>query len=260
MSNSKVGALPVLNSAGEISGIVSERDILASITTQKKFDPAALVSSIMTPKPQTLPSYASVARAVYFMVAGGFRHLPVTGITFKDSPAKLGMISVKNVAKYLYQHFGSKITASLDELDTGDDLTQLFSSPLSTLAPHVPVTTQLTTTVRGVVALMNQHHTGSVLVTDETQRLKGIFTERDLITKCLAPAEIRLEIAVQEVMTPRPYTMTENSTLALALCTFAEGRYRHIPVVDDEENLKGILSLRDFIHALTDEVLRELGA
>ena len=259
MAEASVGALPVVNSESNIIGIVSERDVVRHLAETRHFDSDAPVASIMTHSPQSLPHYASVARAVYFMVAGGYRHLPVTGLTYKDSPTKLGVISIKNVAKYLYQHFGSKISASVDQLDAGDDLTQLFSSPLSSLAPHSPITTCVSTPVCEVVSLMHQHHTGSILLTGTEGRLKGIFTERDLITKVLPFAPTKMKSEIHEVMTPRPHTMTENSTLALALSTFAEGKYRHIPVVDDDENLKGILSLRDFIRALTDEVLRELG-
>jgi CBS domain-containing protein len=107
---------------------------------------------------------------------------------------------------------------------------------------------------------MNIKHTGSILVTDDKGKLKGIFTERDLITRVITAGRSLGSTSLESVMTPRPHTMMEGSSLALAMEVFSTGKYRHLPVVDEEENLLGVLSLKDFIRALTTEVLRELGA
>jgi CBS domain-containing protein len=262
MNTNGVGCIPLTGDNGELVGILSERDILRLVEryTQIASTPA---QSIMVQPVQTLPNFGSVARALYFMVVGGYRHLPVSGIKLLASSHgsnSLGLISIKNIARYLNKSFGGKITAAHDLSNCSDDLTQLFSAPLSSLSPQEAIKLPLSTSVLNATAQMNIKHTGSILVTDDKGKLKGIFTERDLITRVITAGRSLGSTSLESVMTPRPHTMMEGSSLALAMEVFSTGKYRHLPVVDEEENLLGVLSLKDFIRALTTEVLRELGA
>lgn len=256
-----VGCIPLVDASGSLSGVISERDILRLVAnySEIKNNP---IETIMTKPVQTLPSYGSVARALYFMVAGGYRHLPITGLKLPNAGkvSNLGVISIKNVAAYLNKSLGGKITGSSELSDMGDDLIQLFSAPLSSLSPQKAFTLPTSASVLDAALAMNAHHTGSVLVTGERDRVKGIFTERDLICRVISPGLSPQLTPLEAAMTPRPRTMTAGSSIALALESFSSGKYRHLPVVDDEENLLGVLSLKDFIKALTTEVLRELGA
>lgn len=261
LSTHNVGCIPLTGENGELAGILSERDILRIVEKYPQMV-SAPAKSIMTQPVQTLPQFGSVARALYFMVVGGYRHLPITGIKASKAghQVPLGVISIKNIARYLNKSFGGKITAAHDLTDFKDDLMQLFSAPLSSLSPQEALKLSLTTSVLQATIQMNTKHTGSILVTDEKGALKGIFTERDLINKVLASGRSLSSTSLESVMTPRPHTMMAGSSLALAMEVFSTGKYRHLPVVDEEENLLGVLSLKDFIRALTTEVLRELGA
>lgn len=261
LSSNNVGCIPLTDERGELEGILSERDILRIVEKYPQMAPAP-AHSIMTQPVQTLPHFGSVARALYFMVVGGYRHLPITGqkTSTGNAPTTLGVISIKNVARYLNKAFGGKITTAHDLTECKDDLMQLFSAPLSSLSPQEAIKLSLSTSVLQATVSMNSNHTGSILVTDEKGALKGIFTERDLINKVLVTGRPLSSTTLETVMTPRPHTMMAGSSLALAMEVFSTGKYRHLPVVDDEENLLGVLSLKDFIRALTTEVLRELGA
>ncbi len=59
-------------------------------------------------------------------------------------------------------------------------------------------------------------------------------------------------LRVQDVMTPRPQTVSGDTRLAAALDLMVEERFRHLPVADAEGRLVGILSDRDLKSALPD--------
>jgi CBS domain-containing protein len=270
LAKHEIGCVPLTKStSGDIVGIISERDILGAAATHDLSQKLILASTLMSKPAQTLPAYASIARVLYFMVAGGYRHIPLTGALLKSTSGEakapvrgIGLVSIKNVASYLYRCLGSKIsgatTPTADEI--GEDLFELFSSSVRSLSPCKPLTINEASSVQETVALMVSHNTGSVVILRDNGSVSGIFTERDLIARVLGKGSSTSSTAVLEVMTPRPHTLTEESSLALALGLFAEGKYRHLPIVDYEERLLGVLSVKDFIKALTEEVLRELGS
>lgn len=76
---------------GELEGILTERDLLHAVVAEA--DPAqALVEDWMTPYPDTFGPEMSVAEAANWMLATGYRHLPVV-----EDGAVLGVISIKDV-------------------------------------------------------------------------------------------------------------------------------------------------------------------
>ncbi len=89
---------------------------------------------------------------------------------------------------------------------------------------------------------MAAHHCGAVLVCrDDT--LIGIFTERDLVARVVAPGR-DLDTPLIEVMTANPDTIEANAPIIAAIRQMAEFGYRHLPVVENDRVL-GILALRD---------------
>ena len=85
---------------------------------------------------------------------------------------------------------------------------------------------------------------GAVLVTDAADRLRGIFTGRDVVRvmqSSIDPARTTLA----EVMTPNPKTLSPESTTIEALRAMHDGRFRHMPVIGDGKIL-GVVSRADF--------------
>jgi CBS domain-containing protein len=91
--------------------------------------------------------------------------------------------------------------------------------------------------------LMAGQGCGSILVA-ERGRLVGIFTERDLVRRVLAPGLDPKLTLLAEVMTRDPDTIGPNEPVDEAVRRMDEFGYRHLPVVEDGRVL-GIVSVRD---------------
>lgn len=101
-----------------------------------------------------------------------------------------------------------------------------------------------------VLVTMQSSRVGCVLVT-ENQKLAGIFTERDVITK-VAGGSVDRSRAVREFMTPQPKTLHPEDSFASAIQVMDKGCYRDIPLVDQEGRLLGRLSVKSIIDFLAE--------
>jgi CBS domain-containing protein len=101
-------------------------------------------------------------------------------------------------------------------------------------------------TVRVAALAMTDHRIGSVLVVDD-ERLAGIFTERDAIERVVAKGLNPDEVTLDMVMTPDPVALPLDATVMRALHAMRDGGLRHLPVVDGEDRVVGIVSMRDFV-------------
>ena len=103
-------------------------------------------------------------------------------------------------------------------------------------------------TVEEAARLMRDYRVGSVLVM-EGDRLAGILTERDLAYRVLAEGR-GPDTRVSEVMTRDVVTIRDNATLAEAARLMLGLGIRHLPVIDAEGKVVGVLSLRDLAKAI----------
>lgn len=110
--------------------------------------------------------------------------------------------------------------------------------------------------VMDAVALMNQHHVGSVLVCDREVWV-GIFTERDVLTRIVAPRRDPDATRVREVMTPELFTLSADHDLGDAMELMTTRRCRHVPIVTKGQ-LDGLLSIGDVTKALRAQLVNEL--
>jgi CBS domain-containing protein len=101
-----------------------------------------------------------------------------------------------------------------------------------------------TATVRDAARRMHDREVGAVLITNGG-RLEGIFTERDLLMRVVAPGRDPEITLLKDVMTKKPDTVEADSPATVALSRMTERGYRHLPVVKDGQ-LFGIVSRRDF--------------
>ncbi|MFA6961627.1 MAG: CBS domain-containing protein [Opitutaceae bacterium] len=117
-------------------------------------------------------------------------------------------------------------------------------------------TVRPSSTVGEAVSVMNKLHIGAVLVADTANKLLGIFTERDVLSRIIGPGADPKTTTVQSVMTTKLVTASSANTVEEAMALFMERRIRHLPVIDHGA-IAGIISIGDINRRLLEENLQE---
>jgi CBS domain-containing protein len=113
-------------------------------------------------------------------------------------------------------------------------------------------------TAEKAIRTMLDHHVGAVTVIDENHRVAGIFTERDVLRQFSLGERDPHKVAIREVMTTPVEMATRAITPAEALATMVERHYRHLPIIDEDGRLLGMLSIRHVLEAKIDTLTRQL--
>ncbi len=115
------------------------------------------------------------------------------------------------------------------------------------------VTTTADAGVDTAVAAMAEHDVGAMVVL-EGDEVRGIVSERDVV-RALAHGRV-LHRSVGEIMTSPATTCCPTATTDELLATMTEGRFRHVPVVDDGA-LVGLVSIGDVVKWQLDELTEQ---
>ncbi|MFP4196391.1 MAG: CBS domain-containing protein [Methanomassiliicoccales archaeon] len=99
--------------------------------------------------------------------------------------------------------------------------------------------------VISAVELMVENDKGSVVVVDDEDKVVGVFTERDLLRRYLMSQSKFLYMGVSEVMSSPPVTISPEDDLSKAFSLMAERDIRHIPVVNDDQEMVGFISWKN---------------
>ncbi len=92
--------------------------------------------------------------------------------------------------------------------------------------------------------LMNEYKIGCLVVIDN-ERVSGIFTERDVLSRVVAGHRNPVTTRVHEVMTCEMVCCQPDTDLEEARSVFKNRRIRHLPVVDEGQGLLGLVSIGD---------------
>lgn len=97
--------------------------------------------------------------------------------------------------------------------------------------------------------LMKSEHVGSIPVieNEQTQKLVGIVTDRDLALKIVADKLDAASTKVEMVMTRKLVTCRAEDDLQKAVDAMAENQLRRIPIVDDDNKILGIIAQADVV-------------
>ena len=114
------------------------------------------------------------------------------------------------------------------------------------LVKHMMLTNVITAspsmTVKETIEILNNKHIGCVVSIDEDKKYIGIFTERDAIR--LVAKNVELDQPLGNVMTKNIITIPEDSSINEVRRTIQTHSIRHLPVVNQEDRLVGLLSVR----------------
>jgi len=100
-------------------------------------------------------------------------------------------------------------------------------------------------TVEEAINILYEKHIGSVVLIDDDKKCVGIFTERDAIR--LVAKNIELNQPLGNVMTKNVITIQENSSINEVRKIVLTHKIRHLPVVNQEDRIVGLLSVRAIV-------------
>lgn len=129
----------------------------------------------------------------------------------------------------------------------------LISDRVSVLSPHKAISVAADAALGDVLKVMVEHRIGCVVVADG-DRPVGIFSERDALTKVGPRAKELSARPISQFMTPDPQTLVGTAKLAFAVQRMDQGGYRHVPIVNADGELTGIISARDILRHLTESL------
>ncbi|HUI15001.1 MAG TPA: CBS domain-containing protein [Xanthobacteraceae bacterium] len=114
-------------------------------------------------------------------------------------------------------------------------------------------------TLSSVVALLAERRIGAVLILGVDRRIVGILSERDIVRALAERGAAALDDAVSRVMTRRVSTCAEGETISSIMERMTEGKFRHLPVVD-QGRVVGIISIGDVVKHRLSEMERDSAA
>jgi CBS domain-containing protein len=280
-------ALPVVNAAGEIVGIISDTDLLergdmeVSISLKKASDPelarsliqrlrhnTRTVSQVMTPDPVTVSPHASLSDAARLMGKRNLKRLPV----IHADKRVVGVLSRFDILRALAaSHLPQVARRTSGHHHAGlQTVEQVMDRTVPAVLPEALLSE--------VLALITSDESQRVVVTDAGRHVIGIISDTDLVAR-MSPethpgllqqlvsklplghrsveARTHLQKArgktAAELMTEPAITLRADESIGMALAIAAEKHIKRFPVVDQEDRLIGIVGRGELLAALIGE-------
>lgn len=134
----------------------------------------------------------------------------------------------------------------------------LIEAPLSALNPSKVKCLYETASVHDVVVLMQENKFGSVVIVNHENKLVGIITERDILMKVVGKIKNKKRTSVTHIMTPNPIALKASDKLVFVMHNMYTGGFRHVPVVNEAEEVVGIISIKDVMSFILDAFAHEI--
>ena len=109
-----------------------------------------------------------------------------------------------------------------------------------------------TSNVGAAAKLLSERRIGALVVTGAGDRVIGIVSERDVVRVLAERGPSALDLPLTDVMTRKVATCSSSDTISSIMAQMTEGKFRHVPVVE-QGRLLGIVSIGDVVkHRLAE--------
>lgn len=135
----------------------------------------------------------------------------------------------------------------------------LVSQILKSKAEDTVVTVPPGTLVSDAAKMLAEKKIGTLVVSADGKKADGILSERDIVRELGNQGASILQLSVDKLMTAKLVTCKREDRADAILQTMTEGRFRHMPVVEDGV-LVGIVTLGDVVKARLTELAMEKNA
>src|SRR5260370_11768531 len=134
-------------------------------------------------------------------------------------------------------------------METVNQLLKVKGGQIFSVAP--------TDSVLRAIEIMATRHIGALLVMSQ-ESLLGIISERDYARKVILKNRSSHDTPVGDIMTKNPVTVPPDVTAHYCMEIMTEGRFRHLPVVDNGR-VVGVLSIGHLVQAVIECQLHKIG-
>jgi len=121
------------------------------------------------------------------------------------------------------------------------------------------VTIRSEATVAQAVEMLTKHNIGALVVSDDQVTVAGILSERDIIRGLNKDGPALLERRIASVMVRDVHTVAPSESVHRMLTRMTEGRFRHLPVMENGR-LAGVVSIGDVVKLRLDDLVVEADA
>ncbi len=135
----------------------------------------------------------------------------------------------------------------------------LVQQILKSKGDDVVVTVAPGTPVQKVAELLSTRRIGAVIVSADGKSAKGILSERDIVRELGRRGAACLGDPVESLMTAKIVSCTRSEGTDAVLGRMTDGRFRHMPVIEDGQ-MVGLISIGDVVKARLMELAAEKDA
>ena len=207
-------------------GFFTEQDVLRRVMNKKLDTKTTGIRKFMTSQIRAVRQEDHIVDALGKMYQSKFRHLLVRG----EKGAIVGMVSMRRILKLAV------------ELGRGLKETQIIGSIMS----GDPNTVDASQSIYETIEVMIKRNTNCVIVLSNSEP-KGIFTERDVLKRVAVKEIDTKKTPIEKVMTADFVTMPHSALVGEVLAEMYQRGFRHIPILGDQGDLVGIVSMRDVL-------------
>jgi CBS domain-containing protein len=258
MAEHRHGVL-VVNDNGVLAGIFTFKDMMSRAVANELDIDSVPVCEVMTAHPETVLPEMTVLDALQIMADNKFLTLPVC----ESGGEVLGVVDALDV---IYGCGGSEgwrsvFSRAMEASDDGNSVVSGYSKSVNSVAtgrskdkkksvktvsnlrPSKPILSLSTESIVSVAQLLQRKRGDSSLVVTPEGDLAGILTDTDFTRRAVARSIDPETTHVSEIMTPDPTCVALSDPAMDALTTMVENHFRHLPVVDDEGAVVGLLDI-----------------
>jgi CBS domain-containing protein len=277
MTTRGIDCVLVINDENMLSGIITDKDLSFRVIAEGRNFNTTCLSEVMTPNPINVGVHTSATDALQKMVTGRFRHLPIVEDDILSEPGtyhsdlqESNIIGYLDITKCLYEALekmerayesSKQLNDALNVLEGVEKEFSINPNQISEYAQilrdkiscrdllsvvedqsHLPPEINLKATVSNAVRAMKEAHQSAGMVFDNGN-LAGIFTPKDIVLRVIAAGLSPDSTTVVRVMTPHPDSISCRTPIVTALRKMNESNYLHLPVVDDDGLLVGVVDI-----------------
>ena len=129
-------------------------------------------------------------------------------------------------------------------------------SAILSVKGRAAVTIEAEATLTAAAKLLTEKRIGALIILGADHRIAGILSERDIVRAIAKRGAAALDDLVSTVMTREVMSCTETDTIASIMDRMTAGKFRHLPVVD-QDRLVGMISIGDVVKYRVHEMERD---